>query len=398
MAVNQGDINGSPDLETMSDFGLPKIKSPDGDSDNSKDTRQEASVLISKIKVMILAKVKNTNERQVISDNLDELYEMFVEQSVALAVANSKVDTLTLQIVDLNAPSNTTSNANSTFADAARQSEEHEGTQGSKRTPEKRGKTRAPGVVTDHVLLIYPKDKNTKSKSLDKRLTKAISPRDLKIQVKGKKPVSSGGLCVRLSKKEEVEILEKAIRENEELKDTVLCTVPKLRNPRVIVYDVPLDIEGTDVVQAAAEQAGVEVEHISIKFPIKGKDQRHWVLETTPEAFPPLKRLGKLVLGWSRSKISEHLRPTQCFRCGRYGHISRNCKNKEACLECGSTKQPKSKSCAEGRCRSFCGNCEHVNQFYQPSERTSLDHSPLHPMCPTRALEVVKLKKRINYG
>lgn len=101
--------------------------------------------------------------------------------------------------------------------------------------------------------------------------------------------MSSRGLCVRLSKREDVETLEKAIREKEELKDAVQCTVPKLRNPHVNIYDVPKDINGTDVMKAAAEQAGVEFKCLKIKFPMKGRDFCHWVLETTPEAFHPLK-------------------------------------------------------------------------------------------------------------
>lgn len=178
MAKNENGTNGDPGLETMSDFGFPPLSSPSSETE-SRDRRKEANTLISKIKVMILAKARHTNERQVISDDLDEL---FIEQSTALAVANSKVEALTLQLLD------TTTNV--TFADATRTSAQKEQTgspQGGRQPPEKKGKTRTPGVVTDHVLLIYPKDKGLKSKTLDKRLTKAISPHRLEDSSQGKK-------------------------------------------------------------------------------------------------------------------------------------------------------------------------------------------------------------------
>lgn len=388
--MNDSNLSENPSEKstTMSDLGIPRVKEGTPERERLPDRRLDAKNLISKIRVMLLAKPKAI-EKGVISEDLDELYELFVQQSMALAQAYKEIDQYTLLVAK---------DDYTTFAEVTRTSvPEEQKRDKSKPTPEKKGKTRTPIPVTDHVLLIYPKDKKEKSRSVDKRLTQAISPRDLRIEVKGKKPVSSGGLCVRLSKKEEVEILERAIKENEALKDTVQCTVPKLRNPRFIVYDVPNDINGSDVIEAAAAQAGVECDEIKVKFPLKGKDYTNWVLESTPSAFRPIKSLSKVVIGWNRSKITEYIRPTQCFKCGRYGHIGKNCVNRDICLECGNSKKKK-KACSEGKCTRHCSNCEHVNQFYPEQQRVNTDHSSLDPRCPTRALEIAKLRKRTNYG
>lgn len=79
--------------------------------------------------------------------------------------------------------------------------------------------------------------KRRTARSVDTRLIQAISRKNFKIEVRGRKPVSARGVLVRLTTKTDVEILEQVIKENEALKETVQVTVPKLRNPLVIAYD-----------------------------------------------------------------------------------------------------------------------------------------------------------------
>lgn len=75
---------------------------------------------------------------------------------------------------------------------------------------------------------------------------------------------------------------QQAIKYNEALKEVVKNTVQKLRNPRMITYDIPIDVPGTKVIKAACEQANVEGGSVTVKFPIKGKETTHCVLEANP--------------------------------------------------------------------------------------------------------------------
>lgn len=115
---------------------------------------------------------------------------------------------------------------------------------------------------------------------------------------------SPGGLLVHLSSNKDAEILVQAVQENERLKHTVKCTVPKFRSPRIIAYVISNEVEGADVVEAAVKQSGVEVG--SVKFLIRSRDLTNWVLEVTPKAFYALINLSRLVIGWTSSKLAEH--------------------------------------------------------------------------------------------
>lgn len=67
------------------------------------------------------------------------------------------------------------------------------------------------------------------------------------------KPNSLRSLFVRFGSKKDVGILEKAMKVEKWLKNTVLCMVPRLREPRIIVFDVPNNVKGVDVIDAAMQ-------------------------------------------------------------------------------------------------------------------------------------------------
>lgn len=99
---------------------------------------------------------------------------------------------------------------------------------------------------------------------MEKRVTGPINPAELRVEVTGKRPLCSGGLLVRLSDKKDAEILERAILENEGLRETVKFTIPKLRRSRIICFDVPDDVTGEDVVDAVLRQSGSEEGSVKI--------------------------------------------------------------------------------------------------------------------------------------
>lgn len=188
-----------------------------GDLDGSRDLvnpdiRLIAKNQIGKLKVQITAALpgktlKVKTQLSAIEAGLDDLYKLFIEQAIELVKADQEIETLKLQVAekDRRIPS---------FDDATRASVPEEVSRIQKSTrPEGSGrKTRTAGPSTDYVLLICPRDGKEGWKSVEKIVTKALRPDELKIEVFGKRRTHLGGLLVRLNSKKNAEILEKAVR------------------------------------------------------------------------------------------------------------------------------------------------------------------------------------------
>ncbi|KFM71872.1 Hypothetical protein in type I retrotransposable element R1DM, partial [Stegodyphus mimosarum] len=101
----------------------------------------------------------------------------------------------------------------------------------------------------------------------------------------------------------------------------------------------------------------------------------------------------KIFLNWERFSLKEYLRPTQCYRCCQFRHISKQCRTEEACGHCGEIGHTH-KQCDNNIQR--CINCaeRNLNSEYQVDD----NHSSFSKDCPSRQLELEELQKHINYG
>ena len=358
--------------DAFAEMGIPLP-----DQAEEPDTLSQAQFLVKKVQVMLHAQLGSV-EKGVISDYVTDLGNLVTKIALEKATLVCERDRLLQEVIELKAKPSSYAEAVKVKATEAAPSQRTEGPKRPKRP------------TKEHVLLIYPKGKKKGGDSIVKRLND-LDPTKLDIHPLGTKKIA-GGLLVRLDSETGVDRLESAIKEKEDLTDVWEVRRPKLRKPRVIIYDIPLDLPREELLRQVCTQRGILESQVRVLFSIPREHVAHWVLETDPSVFPQLKG-SKLLIGWTRVKVSEHLRPTQCFKCGRFGHISTNCPSKEYCLHC-STRTHSTSECREKKLK--CANCAFNNEKFGIG--VNQNHSMIDPRCPYRVWEEKQLQKRIDYG
>lgn len=210
-------------------------------------------------------------------EQLGEVYELIAKQALELERAKRNVENLTFQF---NECKEKLEKRAKSYVGAIRTPTQKGGTGDGRELKSQRGRK---GKI--RTLWIYD-------------WYKRFSLRHSKLRSGGEEACITYRELVRLAAKTDVKFLEQAIKENEALKD-----ISKLRNPQVIAYNVPNDAQETDVIKAACEQAKVDEGSMMVKFPLKGKETTHWVLEANPKTFPVLIGLKQLIVGWSMVKL-----------------------------------------------------------------------------------------------
>ncbi|GBN68075.1 hypothetical protein AVEN_275503-1 [Araneus ventricosus] len=244
------------------------------------------------------------------------------------------------------------------------------------------------------VSLVYPKDDNTSSEETKSTLYSSIAPSKLNIGVKNVKKVQNGGVAVERSSEEQLKKIMNEINSNPTLQGKMEARTPVKKNPKVIVYDVEDSMSKEIFLETFCFQNKVDREKIEAAFNLKSKSQGkcHWVLQTDPTSFRQIMRSKKVFLEWARLSVREFLRPTKCYKCNRFGHISTKCPNQEACPRCGE----------EGHKRDDCSNdakCINCSEAAQKFGRNiPSNHETSSQDCESYYRELKALRERTNYA
>ncbi|GBN25119.1 hypothetical protein AVEN_228896-1 [Araneus ventricosus] len=182
---------------------------------------------------------------------------------------------------------------------------------------------------------------------------------------------------------------------NQQLSNAFEAKAPTKRLPRVVIYDVDEAVSKEDFIGTLANQnEGLREQDFPSCFKLKSKQSGkcHWVIEVQPKTFHSLLRRKKVFFEWNRLSLREFLRPTRCYKCNRFGHISTNCQQAESCPQCGEEGHKKAECTNEAKCI----NCTEANNKYKLNHDTT--HAATDPSCPALAHETDQLISRTNYG
>ena len=100
-------------------------------------------------------------------------------------------------------------------------------------------------------------------------------------------------------------------------------------------------------------------------------------VEVSHEQADSLLSKGRITIGWSRCRVTELLTPVRCYKCQKYGHISKNCTEKDMadmCLNC-CREGHKAKECENPKKCYQCGTDGHaIGTMHCPVYRDLIKH------------------------
>lgn len=222
------------------------------------------------------------------------------------------------------------------------------------------------------------------------------------IGIRGLKKRENVKVCNEITSVEDV----KKFMENDGLKQAgIQVANSALLNPRLIVFDVPKDLDTPRLIEVVFSQnenllAAVAEEEFRNGFLLRFKtgkkdsDLVNWVVETSPKIRNILRGNGseRIYLCWQSCKIQDYRGISRCFKCLRFGHISKFCKSENSVCSYCSEEGHEHKKCLswEGKASPVCCNCKIAGR---PSVHEEVDSN-----CPAYKLALERLIARTYYG
>ena len=226
-------------------------------------------------------------------------------------------------------------------------------------------------------------------------LKRKIDPSQLKVGVSSLKTLRDGRLIIEVGSENEIALLGKKIEE--QCSQQLEVNVPKLRNPYVIIYNVPEEISpqnAAEVIRSQNEELNINENSIRPKFIMTNRrNTRNLVAEVSPETWRTLVQR-KLKIGWQICNVEDFVRINRCFKCSKFNHRATDCKGEETCPLCAGKHQLKECEATERELK--CTNCITHNK-HNTGVHISENHSSLDKSCPCLQSMIRKYRQNTKY-
>jgi hypothetical protein len=247
---------------------------------------------------------------------------------------------------------------------------------------------------THHTLTVS----SNESKSADtiKEILKSnINPTEIQVGINALKTLRNGMVQIEAQNKEDVEKLTKDIKEK--CGDKLTVSVRKLRNPRLVIYDIPEDItiqNIEDTIIAQNPELNLNKGDIIAKFAyVTKRNIRNLVMEVTADTRRQIIQK-KVKLGWIMCKLGDYLVANRCHKCSKFNHRARECRGIVTCPLCAENHSLK--ECTATPDHYKCNNC-HTFNTYNKDNKISDNHSSLDRNCPSLQAVLEKYKRNTDY-
>jgi hypothetical protein len=238
--------------------------------------------------------------------------------------------------------------------------------------------------------------KESNSPDMIKDILKSrINPTDIRVGINSLKTLRNGKVQIETCNKEDIKILTNNI--HDKCGDKLKVLVQKLRNPRMVIYNVPEDISTQNVEETILgrnPELNLNKGDIIAKFSYVTKRlTRNLVIEGS--ALTRRKLLQKKIkLGWIICGLGAYLVATRCFKCSKFNHRSRECRRTVTCPRCAGNHALK--DCTASPRDYKCMNCHTFNMHHKDANIGD-NHSALDRNCPSLQAVLDKYRQYTDY-
>lgn len=221
----------------------------------------------------------------------------------------------------------------------------------------------SPPAKTNHVVIIGPVDdlEVTNSENVYKLFTSKIDHKvlkDNKISIRSKKLTTKNRVVLTCGSSEQCKALCDSLATVESIK----ASIPKKKLPKVQILGVQETIPKKEIFETIVAQNGLE-EYSKSKFQVKFEKNdrlgtKFVVAEVEPKLFKKLMELKKICIGYTSCPVKCCVRVIRCYKCNRFGHCQKDCRNSEMCASCAGAHD--TKNCKTPGVK--CANCSWVNE------------------------------------
>ena len=229
---------------------------------------------------------------------------------------------------------------------------------------------------------------------IEKILKSKVNPTDINVGINSLRQLRDGRVLIETSTKKEMEKLGDEIRTKCEELD---INIQKLRNPRLVILNIPEEITVDNVEETLSRQNPekyIQAGDIKAKFCyVTKKETRNMVIEVDSSTRGKL-MTNRIKLGWAICRVDDYIVAKRCYRCSRYNHTFRECKGEETCPLCSGGHRLK--DCTANKTEYKCINCI-THNFHNHAAKNDTSHSSLDRKCPSLRAVLEKYRRNTAY-
>ena len=181
---------------------------------------------------------------------------------------------------------------------------------------------------------------------------------------------------------------------NDKCSQLLEADVQKPRNPRIVIYNIPEEVNAENAEQVITTQNPelmLKAGEVMPKFMYRGKrNNMIMVIEVGPQTRQKILST-KLKIGWHICNTRDYTVVNRCYKCSRINHKASDYRGEETCPLCMGGQSIK--ACTAPPCEYKCVNCVNCNKF-NGSGKVRENHSSMDKNC--LSLQAVIQKRKIN--